>query len=73
MSPDGKLLRVQPGPSIFEQFPLACHIVKHLYSGKVRKVAAFKAFLRSNQVSALESVRCTRVCGESIQRCFRAA
>lgn len=42
---------MQPEPSIHEQFPLQCHVVANLYHGKTKKVAAFKAFLRSNQVT----------------------
>jgi len=41
---------VAPEPSISQQFPLRCHVVANLYGGKTKKVAAMKAFLRSNQV-----------------------
>jgi hypothetical protein len=41
---------VQAEPSIYEQFPLQCHVVANLYGGKTKKITAFKAFLRSNQV-----------------------
>ena len=46
---DGSLPKVTTQPSIHEQFPMACAVVGNLYGGKTKKIAAFKAFLRSNQ------------------------
>ncbi|GAB4814553.1 hypothetical protein N2152v2_001599 [Parachlorella kessleri] len=46
---DGAMPAVAPAPSISRQFPLRCHVVSNLYGGKTKKVAAMKAFLRSNQ------------------------
>jgi hypothetical protein len=46
---DGSLPAITPRPAIYEQFPLACAVVGTLYGGKTKKIAAFKAYLRSNQ------------------------
>lgn len=46
---DGSLPAITSTPAIYQQFPLACAVVGTLYGGKTKKIAAFKAYLRSNQ------------------------
>jgi hypothetical protein len=48
VSEEGMLVDVAPEPSIFQQFPLDCGVVKHLTGGYTWKSVAFKAYWRSN-------------------------
>ncbi|KAK9817011.1 hypothetical protein WJX72_008263 [[Myrmecia] bisecta] len=49
VSQTGDLLPIRPDVSIFEQFPRHCNVLRNTSGGKRKKVAAFKAYLRSNQ------------------------
>lgn len=42
VAPGGELVAIQPVPPLLQQFPLKCRVVKYLYEGKRKKVAAFK-------------------------------
>lgn len=43
------MMQVAAAPSLWTQFPLTCAVLRNTSKGKRKKVAAFKAFLRSNQ------------------------
>ncbi len=39
---------MQAEPSLFQQFPYNCHVVRHVSHGSVWKVVAAKAYWRTN-------------------------